>query len=116
MKSLLAILLLLNLAACSPSPSGAVPEESFWVRGEYANVWVNLGEVEQNRFYASIYNDEGLRIKEGWFVFRAVKDAYDPKGVDAEYIERYMNGFDGEAIYITDIAAGRALIYYIQTP
>ena len=113
MKHVAALFLLFVIAACKPDLPMTAPENSVWL--EKSKVWVSVGEVQQDqfRFYATIYDEEGYRMAEGWFLFYA-KEPYEPKGVTKEYIEKYLGAYDGTALFIEDIAAGRSLSYVIQ--
>lgn len=115
MKNIAALLFIVLIAACSPSRPGNIPSDAFWVNGQGANVWLEVGAVEPNKFYATIYHEDGARWVSGWFVFSPPpKDQNLPKGVDKAYIQKYMSSFNGTTILLTDFAAGRTLIYELQ--
>ena len=112
---LTALLLFVFIVACSPSRPSSVPDEAIWVGGNGGQVWVKVGDVDQAnfKFFASVYSKEGKKLASGWFLFYA-KEPYEPKGVNKEYIEKYVDAYDGTALWLNDIAGGRSLSYVIQ--
>lgn len=115
MKNIAALLLIVFIAACTPERPGNVPESAFWAGGPTAKVWVNLIEVRDDGFEATIYREDGEKWVSGIFLFTPPpKEPYVPKGVDAAYIEKYMNAFDGTTIALSDFAGGRTLVYELR--
>ena len=65
-------------------------------------MWINLGKVVNNKFYAEIYHDNknGDKWVASWF---KINEAYKKTGdiVDKNYLEKNISAFDGSQIFIT---------------